>query len=117
MPIQLRLSGASFAYDVPETINDVPVILKLRWNYRTADWRISVLRQEDEVYLLTSKRLSPGWSYPLLDGSLQVYGQDPYSQADLGRRLSVWWWSDEELAAQRADNPNIERDPDFVLVE
>ena len=117
MPTRLRLSGNSLADDVPETINDVPVVLKLRWNIRTADWRISVMRQEDEVYLLTSRRLSPGWAYPLLGGSLQIYGQDPYDRQDLGRRLGVWWWSDEDLAAQLALRAGDARDPDFTLVE
>ena len=112
MAYQIRVNSNRYIVDQLVELAGVKYTLQLRWNHRTGDWRMSLRRAEDDVYVLTAKRVSPGAVYPIEGGSLQVYGQDPYDRRDLGRRVQLWWWTTEELATATAIYPT---DPAFAL--
>lgn len=113
MATRIPLSPRSHAYDVDVEFGGVAYVMLVRWNWREGDWRFALRRVEDDVYVLTSCRISPGATWILPGGQIDVFGPDPYLRRDLGNALQVYWSADAELETARLD---YDADPDFILI-
>lgn len=114
MPKIIPLRNLGPAFDLLADIGGLACTLFVRWSFRTLDWRVSIRRESDGVYLATHRRISPGGRLAALPhGSLYAFGTDPYSRDDLGRNLIVRFYSTAELADLAGAPPG----PAFKLVE
>ena len=78
-------------------IGDNDYFIRLDWNQRTADWRISMQNIETEEWLCVTRRLSPGASVTILpDGQLFCEGPEEYTLEDLGGNLRLRFYTFEE---------------------
>ena len=72
--------------------------IRLDWNQRTSDWRISIQNIETEEWLCATRRLSPGASVALFpDGQMFCEGPEEYTLEDLGDSLRVRFFTFAEL--------------------
>lgn len=79
-------------------VGDNDYFMRLDWNQRTSDWRISIQNNETEEWLCVTRRLTPGSSVALFpDGQMFCEGPDEYTLEDLGDTLRLRFFTFGEL--------------------
>lgn len=116
MPARIDLQNDPHAYDVFVTLGGVRYLLYLRWNWRAGDWRVSVQRASDDVWIAAGRRLSPGsMTVDMPDGELHAFGADIYERSALGRSLFLYYYTDAEILTLKDVAEPVESE--VVIVE
>lgn len=116
MPTAIAFPNDPHAYDMRVTLDKVRYKFQVRWNWRTEDWRLTVIDVAAGTFLATNRRISSGSmivDFP--KGELYAFGLDPYTRKDLGVTISVLYFTDEELTSLRLSS-SLGADPSFTLV-
>lgn len=115
MPQRLNISNTPHAYDTHAEFAGVAHSLYFRWNWRTGDWRLSIQRTSDSVWLAVDRRVSSGGILAEVEGGqLRAFGADPYPRNALGDSLYILYYTADDLATFA--NPDGSFDPAAVLV-
>ena len=79
-------------------IGENDYFMRLDFNQRTADWRISMQNNDTQEWLCVTRRLSPGSAVAIMpDGQLFCEGPEEYTLDDLGGALRLRFYTDAEL--------------------
>ncbi len=79
-------------------IGENDYFIRLHWNQRTADWRISIQNTNTQDWLCVERRLTPNSPVtPFPDGQMFCEGPEQYNLEDLGDRLIVRFYTKQEL--------------------
>ncbi len=79
-------------------IGENDYFIRLDWNQRTSDWRISIQNNDTQEWLCVTRRLTPESCIAILpDGQMFCEGPEQYNLEDLGDRLIVRFYTKQEL--------------------
>ena len=105
MPVRIKTFAGQPDLTQTVSLGGTQYRIRLHYRDRTRSWYIDVLDTAG-VEIVTSRRVSPGWStfYGLtLDawkgGDIFAFGPEPYQQSDLGGSLQLWYYTQAELDA------------------
>jgi len=80
-------------------IGENEYFVRLDWNQRTADWRISLQNVGTQEWICTHRRLTPASRVTIMpDGQLFCEGPEVYKLEDLGDTLVLRFFTTQELA-------------------
>lgn len=77
----------------------------LTWRQRLSAWYLNLYRSSDDAPIALGRRICPGWS-PLFEntnplrppGAFVIIGPEDYQRTDLGDRVQILYYTQEELA-------------------
>lgn len=80
-------------------IGENDYFIRLDWNQRTSDWRISIQNNDTQEWLCVTRRLTPESCIAILpDGQMFCEGPEEYTLQDLGDSLIARFYTHAELA-------------------